>query len=444
MLDIQLVNVSQHSIKDFISIAKHRIFYVKPAFLNWEIEEILTTIEKSNISPCEIYLESGDESIRFGFGDKNALNLISQNLDKFTVKMVSRIKISILIVDNNCLIFSPSLAQLEDGKGQLNFPSGIYGNKNLVEKILLDFPSYTFQIPIKVDDISNPFDETINIEILYQEDVTKQLNVTVSNLEEYPPVDPVKLKKIHYYRNNFKILKRQLVGLKIKNKKLNLNSFIKLFDSKNDRLLRSWNILSHEDIKHFQDMSYFEKELQFLDDELLLDIGRFGALIRTKFIKEYETKIKALKEDFMNFMNGVYEEENRFFKYRDNNNETFISLEDVLNNSRKELIQYLESIAKNDEKFFNRILEENRYLNRNLNNGSMKKDEVCKHFITNFVDNKLKFPNEEELLGKIDIRLDFYDISDELINSNKDFNKYMENYRLNDLRRYEEGYVTTY
>lgn len=441
MLDIQFVNVSQQSIEDFISIAKHRIFFVKPAFHGWEIEKILTTIKKNNISPCEIYLENGDESIRFGFGDINALKLITENHDKIMVQMVSRIRISILIVDNNCLIFSPSLAQLEDGNDQLDFPSGIYGNKNLVEKILLEFPNYSFEISLKVDDISNPFDETKNIEILHQQEVTEQLNATMSKLEEYPPVDPVKLKKIHYYRNNFKILKRQLFGFKIKNKKLNLNSFIKLLESKNERLLSSWNILSQEDVKLFQDMSYFEKELQFLDNELLFDIGRFGSLIRTQSIKEYENKIKALKNEFMNFMKGVNMNENRFIKYRSNNNEILFSFEQVLNNSRKDLIEYLESISKNDKSFPKRILEENRNFKRNLDNESMSLDEVRNNFITSFVDNKLKFPNEEELLGKIDIILDFYDISDELINSNKDFNEYIENNRLNDLRNYEEGYV---
>jgi len=438
--DIQFVNVSQQTIKDFICIAKHRIFFIKPAFYKWEITEILTTIEKNNITPCEIYLENGDESIRFGFGDKDALKLIKENHDKLIVQMVNRIKISILIVDNNCLIFAPSIAQLEDGKD--HFPSGIYGNKNLVEKILLEFPSYSFQIPIKVDGITNPFDEIKNIDILHQQTVSEQLDITMSKLEEYPPVDPVKLKKIHYYRNNFKILKRQLFGFKIKNKKLNLNSFIKLLESKNDRLLSSWNILSNEDVKHFQDMSYFEKELQLLDDELLLDIGRFGSLIRTQSKKEYENKIKALKDEFMDFMKGVDKKENRFFKYRSTNNEKLISFEEVLNSSRKELIKYLESISSNDKIFLERILDENRFLKRSLDDESMNLDEVFNNFITSFVDNKLKFPNKEELLGKIDIKLDFYDISDELLNSNEDFNKYMENYKLNDLRKYEEGYVS--
>jgi len=445
MFELQFVKVDHQSIKDFINKAKHRIIFVKPAFYKWEIEEIIKTLDKNNIHQCDIYFEIGDGSIRFGLGDIDALKLISEKQNKFIVQMVNRIRLSILIVDNNCLIYTPNIAQLDGETDKIEFPNGLYGNKSLVEKILIEFPNYSFKAPQKIiEEINNPFEEINHIETLHTEAVTEQLNDTLSKLNNNPPIDPLKLKKMHFYRNNFKLLKRQVKGIKIKNKKLNLNSFIKLLESKNDRLLSSWNIFSNEDIKDFQNMLHFEKEIQLLDNEFLFDFGRFGYLITTEKIKDYEKGIADLKVEFLDFLRGKVNEEteNRFKTYKDKDKYEKKSFDQVLNGSRKDLAEYLMTISKVDNSSFNRILEDDRFLNWQYDNKKMTKDEVYINYIESFVDNKLRFPNEEELLEKIDIKLDFYDISDELLNRNSDFNKYLNIYNLKELREYEEGYKT--
>lgn len=50
-----------------------------------------------------------------------------------------------------------------------------------------------------------------------------------------------------------------------------------------------------------------------------------------------------------------------------------------------------------------------------------------------FVMNKLKFPDVNDIIKKIVIKLDYYHISDEMIFDNKDFQKLMDEYKL-DLR----------
>jgi hypothetical protein len=436
---MKFVKVAKPSISDFIRAARYRILFIKPAFYRWEIEELLSSIQKNNINKCELYFEKGDESIRFGLGDTEALNLIIKTKDKFNVQTVNRIKLSILIVDNNCLIYSPNIAQLDD-ESHLDFPSGFYGDESLVKKILLELPGNEVDISTDIKEINNPFEEIRNFQPQCEQLVNEQLSNTLSKLENYPPIDPKKLKKINLYRNNFKILKRQLLGIKIKNRKLNINSFIKLLESKNERLLSSWNIFSNEDINKFQNMYHFAKELQLIDNEFIIDIGRFGSLIKTQQIKDYEERINKLKDEFIDFMKDKCESENRFFKYIDNQNEHNYTLNQVLNNSRNELIYYLESISIDDKTFLNRLLEEDRFLKRELEEERITLREVYNNYIKSFVDNRLKFPNKDEMLGKIDIKFDLYDISDELLNNNDDFKKILEGIDLVELRNYEEGY----
>lgn len=56
-----------------------------------------------------------------------------------------------------------------------------------------------------------------------------------------------------------------------------------------------------------------------------------------------------------------------------------------------------------------------------------------KEFVKLFVMNKLKFPDVNDIIKKIVIKLDYYHISDEMIFDNKDFQKLMDEYKL-DLR----------
>lgn len=445
-LKFEFVKVTNNRITEFIHQAKHRILFVKPAFYKCEIENIISVKEKNNIPLCELYLENGDEAIRFGFGERDALELISEKQDLLTVQLVDRIRLSILIVDNNCLIFSPSIAQLDKEDNPSDFPNGFYGDKNVVEMIITKFPTYTLNTPInhgidEIEAINNPFEEIEEIMGSHHKGITQELEKTINQLDENPPINPSKLHKINIYRNNYKILKRQLIGIKVKNKKINLKSFYKMLSTNNERLLSSWNIFTNDDIRSFQDMTFFENELQLIDNDFLLDIGRFGLLIETSNKEEYQKRVNTTKQEFIDFLNGDMKEgKNRFLEYRTKGNSKAKSLNQVLEDSRSHLIKYLLTLANAEESFELKIFDEDRSLKREYENENINIDDVFITFISNFVDNKLKFPNKEELIEKIDIKNDIYDISDELLNNNEDFDFYIKKYDLDNLRRYNEGY----
>ena len=444
-LEFDFVKVSNEKIINFIHQAKQRLLFVKPAFFKWEIEQILSVKENNYIPQCEIYLENGDEAIRFGFGDHDALELMKSKQDLIMVQLVDRVRLSILVVDNNCLIYSPSIVHLDDKDKPSDFPNGFYGDKNVVEKIINKFPTYTFNKPSTVDNehidsISNPFEGIEEIVKQHHQNITEELGRTITILKKNPPVDPSNLRKVNIYRNNYKILKRQIVGIMINHKKINLNAFNRLLSTNNKRLLSSWSIFTNDDIQELQDMTYFGKELQTIDDDLLLDVGRFGLLIETTKISEYNKSVNSLKEEFVDFMKEIPQDKNRFIEYKKNGSNNTKSLNQVLEDSRADLIKYLITLANAEEAFEKIIFKEDRSIKRDFELKKINKEDMFERFINNFVDNTFKFPNKEELLERIDIKHDFYDISDELLNNNPDFDIFIKKYDLDNLRRYGEGF----
>lgn len=110
-----------------------------------------------------------------------------------------------------------------------------------------------------------------------------------------------------------------------------------------------------------------------------------------------------------------------------------------MDTSRAKLEEYLLSICPAEtDAFLSVIFKTYRHLRREYEqNGDGK--AILKNFINLFVSNKLKFTAAEEIINKIDIILDFYDISDELLFNNDDFIQTIEKYNL-DFRQTSIGY----
>jgi len=115
--------------------------------------------------------------------------------------------------------------------------------------------------------------------------------------------------------------------------------------------------------------------------------------------------------------------------------------------SKNELVKRLIDIAKGDKEFINTICSKDRQISMKLSSHKMNEEEVRKEFIERFTINNLKFPSEQDIFERIDVRIDFYDISDELIYENSDFQELLEKYKKSDknehgieIREYKEGF----
>jgi len=135
---LKFVKVTENDLLSFISSAKKRIIFAKSAFTKKEVECILDTIDRSRVS-CNLYIEAGDKAIRFGFGETEALKLLDDNLGKINLHIADRIRMAILIVDNEALMYSPNLSFIEEELQGMIFPNGFFGRDSITELILQEF-----------------------------------------------------------------------------------------------------------------------------------------------------------------------------------------------------------------------------------------------------------------------------------------------------------------
>lgn len=437
---VRFLKINNDAVLDYIDRAKKHIIFAKPAFLAVEIEALLKAKEQHNMI-IDLYMEPGDKAIRFGFGEKLALDLININTHCFNIQLAERIRMAILCVDNTVLLYAPNLSYMEPETSKLTFANGILCDEAVSKEIIKQFPTLDNK-ETKSKKISDNVvilpggyipDETIN---KVQDNIAR----TIKILEDNPAVDPSQLEKISIYRNKYKIVRQEINGIKIENKRLSLRAFNALLPKKLDKLHSSWSIFTREDIDDLQDTKSFWRELKSLEVQYadsLLDAGRFGKLLDIKKRKAYETDIIKLKNDFKEYLGSnpsqeVYDR----FALQKNKNEKKIDKKDlsvILDNSRRELEEYLISLCPLTEDFLEVIFRQYRHL-RNIYNKHKDREAIVKEFVNIFVLDKLKFTDIDDIINTIDIKVDFYDISDELLSSNEDFKKIIENYEV-DLRQ---------
>lgn len=432
--EISFVNLTKDSVELFLKKAKKRIIFAKPAFYEDEIELILKLKNEKNLH-CELYFEAADQAIRLGFGDPAALKSILSEKDGISLQLVNRIKLAILIVDEEILIYSPKIVFMDDDEIKNELPSGLIGGRELTRTILEFFPPYQIELEISEEKSVDIFDIPKIIE-KQKETVIQEIKDAIKKLDNTPPTNPKDLKQTFFYRNKYKIVKYEMLGIQIKNKKLNLNSFIKLLPEQNERLKSSWNIFSKEDLDQLQDMGRLRSEVDSIVDKYLIDIGRFGYIVPVESKKNFEAEIKKATTDFKAYIKGEVGKGNLFAAESKNGSRPNIT--GALLNSREELLDYLQTISNNH---VDNIIGKNRYLAQKVQNRELTKTDALKEYISQFIDNKLKFPLEEEIINRIDIRMDYYDVSNELLYENKDFKEIMTVKGIieEDLRENKEG-----
>jgi len=270
-------------------------------------------------------------------------------------------------------------------------------------------------------------DETIN---KLQVNMVKTIAKTIASLEENPAVDPSQLRKISIYRNKYKIVHQKISGVKIERKSLNLNQFYTLLPASTDKLHSSWTIFRKKDLDDLNVTKQFWRELKKVEDKYagsLLDAGRFGKLLEIKKKTNYLEDMTQLVVEFKAYLGGELGPtgKNRFFRKGKNQKK---SLAEILSNSRRELEEYLVSLCPETDIFMEMIFHHNPQF-RDLV-GVYSKKAIIEQFVHRFVVDRLKFIDVDDIIGSINVTVDLYDISDELMAS-PDFAKVIENHELN-------------
>ncbi len=61
-------------------------------------------------------------------GETDAIKIINDNLSSLNVQTVDRIRLSIVVIDNQTLIYAQNILFMEDETTDLTFPNGILGD----------------------------------------------------------------------------------------------------------------------------------------------------------------------------------------------------------------------------------------------------------------------------------------------------------------------------
>ncbi len=81
---IQFIKVTKESVISFLGEARQRVVIAKAGYFTDEIEQLLA-LAKENVR-CDIYVDTDENSIRYGFGKQAALELINKNLEILNVQ----------------------------------------------------------------------------------------------------------------------------------------------------------------------------------------------------------------------------------------------------------------------------------------------------------------------------------------------------------------------
>lgn len=429
--DVRFVKVDEKTLIEFLNNAEKRIIIAKAGYRDLEVKTLLDLVDKRNLE-CRVYVDPGENAVRWGFGQESALKELSNNSEKLNVQTVDHIRMSVVIVDDSALLYSPVALSWETEPEEMVFPNGFIGGSKIADG-LLDQINATEEESPPISDKVIPFPGcTIPKKETVQ--TKKELSETINKLEKNPPVDPSKLRKVTVYRNNYKILKFQIKGVKIKNKSISLRFFNSLFSGLSERLKASWRIFTQEDMTQIRGISIFLKETDSIVEDYTLDIGRFGRLIKTEDKNDFEQDIENEKKDFLEILKLKPNEEpkNKESKYLETPiiQETLPeeteqpekqNLGSLLERSRKALREYMCQMIEANSGSEEGLFENDKTLLQMVKKGEMKLDKVLPGVLDMFITHRLKFPDAEDLLEKMDIKTDYYDVSNEMLYEDDEF-----------------------
>lgn len=425
MMDyVNFVKLTQKSIMDFIQKSQERIIIAKPGYFEDEIDEIINQIRTKAVK-VSLYIEEGDQAVRLGFGDEKALNKIKDNVDLLDVQTANHIRLSIIIVDNQMLVFVPSALSWENEPKDITFPNGLSGGSVLVNKMLDQLDLSEKQL---LD--NNVLDTNIiSFEIFKskkekKEIVQKKISKSIKALEDNPYVDPTRLKKTRFYRNNYKLIHVTVKG-KINNKKIDLSPFNRLIKSSDERLKSSWKLFTSIELEDIGKYKEYLIKIEQVKKKYTLDAKKFGLLIDVKNIKHFDDELKKEKD---NFLKDISQKDSQTS-----------DLSTIIDESKEALIDYMINVDKGKV-----ILNSNRFI-KSMSEYKNDEKKAEKQAMIMFIMDKLKFPLTEDIIDNIDIDMYTVDVSDELIHENEEFKKLLEVYKTPDenglnIRSYSDGY----
>ena len=169
----------------------------------------------------------------------------------------------------------------------------------------------------------------------------------------------------------------------------------------------------------------------------MLDIKRFGYLIKVDEKAEFEKRLEEGKKSLLNALCAKNEDEEKKVKSKylvqpEKQQLTFPGLQsdqqkaprtlnDLLNEGQRKLLDYFKAFMDGNEAAKQALLNINEAVKGMVEKGMIDRGKAVESILSELIGKKIKFPHAEDIIGSIDIVTDYYDVSDELLNENEEF-----------------------
>lgn len=92
---VKFVRVTKQTVLSFLEQARARIVIAKAGYFVDEIEKLLKLVNDKQVK-CKVYVDTNEQSIRYGFGEQAALELLNEKFSILEVQSANFIRMAII------------------------------------------------------------------------------------------------------------------------------------------------------------------------------------------------------------------------------------------------------------------------------------------------------------------------------------------------------------
>lgn len=276
--------VNSQKLVDLIKLTETKLVLISAGISNEVAIAIVQQINEKKISSFEIILDSNPESIRYGYGQIEAI----KTLEKFNVKIRVQkgIRIGIIITDDVSLMFTPTPLNLEEELNNDSTPNAIYLSDTQVEDVLQSLD------PTKKG-------EKQEIEIGTTIIKKEEIKAIEKDLEERPPIKPDLERQMRVISSVFQFVDTEFKGARIFNNSFSLTGRdLGIRDEKlASRISARYQLFNQDQVMKLKEEFDLESVLNTIKDAFLKKIPNYGSVLHYQNAKKFEEAIESFKSE---------------------------------------------------------------------------------------------------------------------------------------------------
>ena len=324
-------------------------------------------------------------------------------------------------IDDLIVLFAPNIRAFEEEEKSLEFPNGVVCKGELAKDVVRlfipelkgdDEPTTTMVINFgSGEEETEQIETTVTVNKPENPVETQQaLDEAVTVLVKNPAVKPEELQRTLIYTDNYKVMRVIRKGIKIDNKRISLRPFYDLIGVTPENARYEWQVLNRADRERLESLRELDANIEAIKREYkkrnqLFEAKDYGTIIDVTIMKEFQDKLEAAKESFIQRYSGDNREVN----------ELQAALDDSADNLRDLLYRHCSTYY---EKFRAALAKDERYAEYLT---SRDRITLFKSFMdgTDYLHRELHFPTRKTILENIGIKFTFSDISNEMLNDDE-------------------------